>query len=246
MLQNVAVSINLHCRCRWLIWKVDFLADWLVINEPRPKLKFSFGDFLSVDLDDFGIHLCMSDVYTDPVDDVDTFSGQLQLSVTVVLDRLAQLRSWTKHCGRCNSRWLSNTAVADNLNSVGSERAPSCMSCCQHWDQCVQECLRQSLNRGCWISESDLACVKRTAPHWWSFPNVKHTGYTRIMQTSNQFFKQKLEKIAYTVSTRLSSAPLFHFQPPAKRDASSLGELTEVMAVIPCRTLDWDGVAEGR
>ena len=54
----------------------------------------------------------MSDVYTDPEDDVDTFCSQLQSAVTAALDKLAPLRSQTKRCGKHSSRWLYNAAVA--------------------------------------------------------------------------------------------------------------------------------------
>ena len=105
----------------------------MVINAHRSKpdlRKFTFRDYRSVDLDNFGVHLRTTDAYTDPADDVDTFCSQLQSAVTAVLDNLAPLKSRTKRRGKHSSRWLSDAAVAAKRkrrqleSDAGDERAP--------------------------------------------------------------------------------------------------------------------------
>ena len=92
----------------------------------------------------------MSDVYTDPEDDVDTFCSQLQSAVTAALVKLAPLRSQTKRCGKHSSRWLYNAAVAtvaDDAADVVRRRQVTAKGDAQNFEREVMGDARQQRRR---------------------------------------------------------------------------------------------------
>jgi len=69
----------------------------------QPDLThFAFRKVHSVDPVEFSARLRRTDVYMQPLDDVDGFTRQLEQSVTDILDILAPLKTCTKRRGKAD------------------------------------------------------------------------------------------------------------------------------------------------
>jgi hypothetical protein len=85
----------------------------------RPDLiLYAFRNIHQADLFEFSNRLRRSDVHVRPMDDVDGFTRQLELSVTDVLDVLALLKACTKRRGKAESRCLSDTITKHSCISL--------------------------------------------------------------------------------------------------------------------------------
>jgi len=88
------------------------VCDLSVWRHKLTAVNYSYRNIRGIDLADFEKRLRSSRLFTDPADTPDGYLGQLESTVTMILDELAPMRHGTRPCGRKGAKWLEPEAVA--------------------------------------------------------------------------------------------------------------------------------------
>ena len=88
------------------------VCDLSVWRHKLAAVNYTYRNIRGIDLVDFEKRLRTSRLFTDPADTPDGYLGQLESTVTVILDELAPMRHGTRPGGRKGAKWLEPEAVA--------------------------------------------------------------------------------------------------------------------------------------
>ena len=162
--------------------------------------------------------------------------------MTAALDTLAPLKTRTKRRGKRNSRWLNDAAVDAKRTrrqlerrwkrtGVESDRVTYmiAMSRCKR---------RHQRSRSCFYTQQLIEVAGHHRATWRLAKELLHSDdhppstsprdAAKLFDGFCHFFKDKLEKIADTVASRLSNAAGYHRQASKRQEPRLLDELAPV------------------
>ena len=220
---------------------------------PQPELiHFAFRSVRSVDPVEFSARFRRSDVYLQPLDDVDGFTRQLEQSVTDILDVLAPLKTCTKRRGKADCRWLSDTVVTAKQTRRQLER---------RWKRSGFEADRIEYRSACRAANAAInasrssfyrerlsAAAGDQKALWRISKDLLHnddrppdagTQEAKLLCDGfSVFFADKLKLIASTIYTRLQGVAAYHLQPTCRKSPMMINAFSEVSVVEVSRLID--------